>query len=168
MSPHAGGLSMSTRFLELIAAPAIADRRQRARLLWRAPCAPLVTTAGIVSLDLVAAILSASAVHAQPATNGPQSALFSASPTSGPAPLTVKFCSAAGIGIDFGDGKGSGMGVSSSGECPAGMGSSVTHVYTVPGTYQLRGSPCPGSPNSRCGEAADQANTVTITVTPAR
>jgi hypothetical protein len=90
-------------------------------------------------------------------------AFFDAIPTSGPAPLTVRFCASAGIGVDFGDGVSSGMGPPS-GACPRG-GVSVTHTYTAAGVYRLRGFPCPGSQNTNCGEVAQKAAAVVITVT---
>jgi PKD repeat protein len=97
-----------------------------------------------------------------------QAARFSASPTSGNVPLTVAFCADAGIVIEFGDGARSGMGEAPSGACPAGRASYVTHTYTIPGTYQLRATPCPPRGNAVCGEVAQAANAVTITATSGR
>jgi hypothetical protein len=97
-----------------------------------------------------------------------QAASFTASPTLGPAPLTVRFCSSAGITIDFGDGTSGGMGEATRGDCPSGLTSSTTHTYTSPGSYQLRGMPCPGVNAAVCGAAAAQASAVKITVTPAQ
>src|SRR6266705_3519319 len=96
----------------------------------------------------------------------PGAAHFTASPTSGQAPLTVAFCASAGIGIDFGDGTSSAMGMARHGDCPAGSSSHTTHTYTAAGTYQLSGFPCPSSTHgSNCAEMARQASTVKITVT---
>lgn len=94
-----------------------------------------------------------------------EQAYFSASPTSGQAPLTVKFCASAGIGIDFGDGTSSGMGLAQSGDCTAVDASFTTHLYSKPGAYRLRGFPCPGIHASHCEAVARQASALTITVT---
>ena len=95
-----------------------------------------------------------------------QSDQFSASPTSGRAPLTVTFCASAGIAIDFGDGSSSGMSIAQSGECPAGSPMTAKHTYAAAGTFQVHGSPCPVAGANPCGEAARIASTVKITVTP--
>ena len=94
-----------------------------------------------------------------------QSPLFTASPTSGPAPLRVTFCASAGIGIDFGDGGTSGMGIARKDDCPRGGSSFATHTYSMVGTYQLRGFPCPSPHENLCGEVARQASTLKIVVT---
>jgi hypothetical protein len=119
----------------------------------------------ILGLTLIAIIIVTTTGHAQPAESGTQAPHFTASPTSGQAPLTVTFCASAGIGVDFGDGTSS-RGIAPSGACPMGD-VSFTHIYTAAGTYQLRGFPCPSSHDTICGEVARQANTVTITVVPA-
>jgi hypothetical protein len=106
-------------------------------------------------------------VAAQPPTNGRQPAHFSASPISGPAPLTVTFCASAGITIDFGDGSIGGMGNASDRDCPAGDPSYTSHTYRAHGVYRLRGIPCPGIHAAICGDVANQASATTITVTPA-
>jgi hypothetical protein len=124
--------------------------------------------AGLLRTALIATIMAAGTAHAQPTTDGKQSAHFSASAISGPAPLIVRFCASAGVAIDFGDGTRSQMGIAQSGDCMPGDFSSVTHTYTEPGTYQLRGFPCPSQHDAVCGEVARQASAVTITVTPAR
>jgi hypothetical protein len=121
----------------------------------------LVSAAATLALTLIALVMATLVAQAQPTT-------FSASPTSGPAPLTVKFCASAGIGIDFGDGMSSGMGIAQSVDCPAGETSYTTHTYMAPGTYQLRGLPCPSQHDIVCGGVAAQASATTITVTPAR
>lgn len=90
---------------------------------------------------------------------------FTASPTSGQAPLTVTFCASAGIGLNFGDGTLSQMGIAQNDECPEGLTSAVRHTYTAPGTYQLRGFPCPSAHAAICGKVAEMAGTVTIIVT---
>ena len=115
-------------------------------------------------LPLIATMMMAPVVHAQP--GGPPH--FTASPTSGRAPLTVTFCASAGVAIDFGDGTSSAMGLAQSGDCPVGGTSHIKHIYTAAGTYQLRGAPCPGSQNTNCGEVAMQASAVKIIVTPAQ
>jgi hypothetical protein len=97
-----------------------------------------------------------------------QAASFSATPTSGRAPLTVRFCASAGITIDFGDETSGGMVEATRGECPSGLTASTTHTYTSPGSYQLRGIPCPGVNAAACGAAAAQANAVKITVMAAQ
>jgi hypothetical protein len=107
-------------------------------------------------------IVASAVVHAQPT---PPS--FTATPTSGRAPLMVKFCAMAGITIDFGDGASSGMDIAQSSDCPTGFGSYTTHTYATAGVYQLRGIPCPGVNAAVCGAAADQASAVKITVTSA-
>ncbi len=89
---------------------------------------------------------------------------FAAFPTSGPAPLTVKFCASAGIAIDFGDGTSSAMGKTQNGDCPGNVHSYTSHTYPIPGTYHLHGFPCP-SHNSMCGAVAKKANMITIIVT---
>ena len=108
---------------------------------------------------IIATMMMAPAVRAQPP-------YFTASPTSGRAPLTVTFCASAGIAIDFGDGTSSAMGMAQSGDCLAGSTSYVKHIFTAAGTYQLRGFPCPSPHDSICGEVAQQASAVTIAVTP--
>jgi hypothetical protein len=95
----------------------------------------------------------------------PQAPQFTASPTSGQAPLTVTFCASAGIGLNFGDGTVSQMGIAQGDECPKGPTSVVRHTYTAPGTYQIRGFPCPGAHAATCGKVAEMAGTVTIIVT---
>lgn len=91
-------------------------------------------------------------------------AQFTASPTSGTAPLIVKFCAAAGIAIDFGDGTSSGMQAAAPRDCP-GFSNSAFHMYTRAGIYHLRGGPCPSSAlHPECGEAAEEASAVVITV----
>jgi PKD repeat protein len=102
---------------------------------------------------------------AQSIPSGAQTAHFTASPRSGPAPLTVTFCASAGITIDFGDGTCSGMGTPPSGACAAGD-TYVTHTYVAPGTYQLRGFPCPGVNAAACGSVAEQASAIHIVVGP--
>jgi hypothetical protein len=101
------------------------------------------------------------------AAHGQQRASFSAVPLSGPAPLTVTFCASAGIALDFGDGTGSAMDLAQS-ECPVGSTSHIRHTYGAPGTYHVRGLPCPGSQNTNCGEVAQQASAVMITVVAVR
>jgi hypothetical protein len=103
-----------------------------------------------------------------PALLAQQPASFSATPTSGRAPLTVRFCSSVGISIDFGDGTSGGMGEARAGDCPNDMASHTTHTYTAPGTYQLRGFPCPGVNAAACGQVAQLAGNVKITVTQAQ
>jgi hypothetical protein len=130
-------------------------------------CAPIRLGVLTVWLPLIAILILAPAVHAQP--GGSQPPHFAALPTSGPAPLTVTFCASAGIGIDFGDGTSSGMNIAQNGKngnCPTGGSSYATHIYTVPGTYQLRGFPCPSPNDTICGEVAQQASAVKIAVTP--
>lgn len=96
-----------------------------------------------------------------------QSGQFSASPTSGQAPLTVTFCASAGISIEFGDGDSSGMSVAESGTCPVGSPMTARHTYASAGTFQLRGFPCPSAADENpCAEVARIAGTVKITVTP--
>ena len=95
----------------------------------------------------------------------PSAPYFSASPASGPAPLTVKFCASAGIGIDFGDGTSGGMGPAHAADCAKPAAVFTTHVYEKPGTYKLGGFPCPGVNAAQCGAVADQAKTLTVTVT---
>jgi PKD domain len=119
---------------------------------------------------LIAALAALGALGAPSAAKDAQkeaqSVQFTASPTSGPAPLTVKFCASAGISIVFGDGTSSGMGSAQDGNCSAGLSWYTSHTYTAPGTYRLRGFPCPSSMfHTECGQAAAQANGVIITVT---
>jgi hypothetical protein len=95
-----------------------------------------------------------------------QSPFFSAAPTSGPAPLTVTLCASAGIVIDFGDGSRSGLGMPPNGVCPTAGSVFAKHTYTTPGTYQLRGFPCPSPHAEVCEEVAQQASKVSITVMP--
>lgn len=122
----------------------------------------------LIPMVSVGTIPNSSTTHAQPAANDAQYTQFTASPTSGVAPLTVRFCASAGISLDFGDGSGSGMGVPLNGDCPPGLSTYVSHTYTVPGTYHLRGLPCPSSMlHPECGQAAAQAGLVTIAVTGA-
>ena len=97
-----------------------------------------------------------------------QSAHFSASPSSGVAPLTVKFCASAGIGIDFGDGTSGSMGIAQKGDCPPEAFSYTTHTYREPGQYRLRGFPCPSAHDVVCGQVARLASAITITVMAAR
>ena|SRR5579883_1627579 len=113
----------------------------------------LSATASIVVVLALAPAVSAAAASAR----------FLASPTSGRAPFTVKFCASAGIAIDFGDGASSGMGIAPAGACPADAPMYVTHVYGAPGKYRLHGSPCP-VPDRACGVVAERANAVTIIV----
>jgi PKD repeat protein len=108
-------------------------------------------------------IQATTAAHAQPAEL--QTIIFTVSPTSGRAPLTVTFCASAGIAIDFGDRTSSGMGVAPSGVCPEGAASYVTHTYATAGSYQLHGSPCPSAHSAVCGGVAMLANAVRIIVT---
>jgi hypothetical protein len=121
---------------------------------------PSVGHVGRIGL-IVSAIIMASAARAQPS----QPPAFTATPISGRAPLTVKFCATAGIGIDFGDGTSSGMGMAQRGDCPAGVNSYATHTYVTAGIYQLRGFPCPGVNAASCGAVAAQASAIRITVT---
>jgi hypothetical protein len=107
------------------------------------------------------------ALSAWPTGATAQAAHFDASPTSGTAPLTVRFCASVGIAIDFGDGTSSAMGMPPSGTCPVGEVYS-THTYVAPGTFNLRGLPCPGSLNTNCGEVSQKASAVVITVTAAQ
>ena len=108
------------------------------------------------------------AVGAQPAEAIAQTVHFAAAPIAGPTPLIVRFCASAGINIDFGDGTSSGMQGGRNGDCPAGLSYFVSHTYTAPGIYHLRGFPCPSSMlHPECGEAAGQASSVTVTVTGA-
>ena len=103
----------------------------------------------------LAVILAIFAALVAPGPCGAQSERFTASPTSGPAPLTVTFCASAGIVINFGDGTSGSMGIAQSGECPAGSLSVVRHTYAAAGTYQLSGLPCPSSTHGEsCGEVA--------------
>jgi len=120
-------------------------------------------------LALAAALSTIAAPCAQTTANDPRSVYFAASPTSGPAPLTVKFCASAGIGLDFGDGTSSGMGIAQAGDCPAAGSLMTTHTYTAPGTFQVTGRPCPSSSHAAsCAEVARQASSTTITVAPTR
>ena len=121
---------------------------------------------GFVAMPIIAAAGIVAAAHAQPTTDGKQAPYFTASPISGPAPLTVTFCSSAGIGVDFGDGTYS-MGPAPTGACQSGQ-SGFTHTYTQPGNYQLRGAPCPSPHDVVCGGTAEQASAVKITVTSPR
>lgn len=106
--------------------------------------------------------------RAQLAESHAQATQFFAVPTSGRLPLSVTFCASAGIAIDFGDGTSVGMGPAPAGACPAGLSTYALHTYAAPGAYHLRGSPCPSSVlHPGCGEAAVQANEVTITVSGA-
>jgi hypothetical protein len=131
---------------------------------WLDLLAPSLALSGIrLSPNAIVIILIATiAAHSQ------QAVQFSASPLSGPAPLMVTFCSSAGIAIDFGDGTISAMELAQGSDCPAGASSHVRHTYAAPGTYQVRGLPCPGSQNTNCGEAARLASAVRIDVTPTR
>jgi hypothetical protein len=125
-----------------------------------------MTTIRTFGLTLIAGIMTMSV---STVTSHTQPAQFTASPINGKAPLTVTFCSVAGIGIDFGDGTSSGMDMAQSGDCPAGgsFTSMVRHTYTAAGSYQLRGFPCPSSTHgNECGQVARQASAVKITVTP--
>jgi len=82
--------------------------------------------------------------------------------------LTVKFCSSAGIVINFGDGTSSGMGAARDSDCPTGFSSFASHTYAAHGIYRLRGFPCPSSKlHPACAEAAAQASAMTIEVTGA-
>jgi hypothetical protein len=115
----------------------------------------------------LAVILAIVAAVVEPGPCRAQSERFTASPTSGRAPLTVTFCASAGIVINFGDGTSGSMGIAQSGECPAGSLSVARHTYAAAGAYQLSGLPCPSSTHgASCGEVARQAGTVTINVTP--
>ena len=100
-----------------------------------------------------------------------KTARFTASPATGRAPLTVTFCSAAGISLNFGDGATSGFGLAKRGDCRL-LGATavmVRHTYAKPGTYQLRGMPCPGSSGADvCAAVAQQANGMKIIVRPQR
>jgi hypothetical protein len=126
----------------------------------------LMTKTFAFGLALSTMIMTTNLVQAQ--TTELQPPRFTASPIIGPAPLTVKFCASAGIGIDFGDGTTGGMGIARSGECTEGEPSYVTHTYVAAGTYQLRGFPCPSPHGAICGGVAQQAGEVRITVTPSR
>jgi hypothetical protein len=121
----------------------------------------------MAGIAAVATIVGGAASRAQ-SPGDVQSVHFTATPSSGSAPLTVKFCASAGISIDFGDGTGSGMRGASSGDCPSGLGWYTLHTYAAPGTYRLRGFPCPSSRlHPECGLSATAASQVTITVTRA-
>jgi hypothetical protein len=120
---------------------------------------------GIVSGFAFAAISVTAQAQIGTQTQTAPAPHFAASPTSGRAPLTVTFCASAGIGLNFGDGTLSQLGIAQSGECPADLTSSVRHTYTAPGTYQLRGFPCPGAHGAICGKVAEMAGTVKIIVT---
>jgi hypothetical protein len=139
---------------------AVATGREPSR--WRSR---VISRIGLALAILVAAF---SIVGNGPTMASPEWAVrFTASPELGPAPLTVAFCAAAGIAIDFGDGTSSGMQMSSPGDCPPGLANYASHTYREPGAYRLRGVPCPSSAlHPECGQAAEQANSVTITVTP--
>jgi len=127
----------------------------------------MTATSLVFRLIVGGMIVAAVAADTQQARSEPAS--FIASPTSGPAPLTVKFCASAGISINFGDGAGSGMGASPRGACPSEAPMYATHVYAAPGSYRLLGSPCPSAGGDNvCGEVAQQASAVTIAVTPHR
>ncbi|MDP3646282.1 MAG: PKD domain-containing protein [bacterium] len=75
---------------------------------------------------------------------GSTSQTFSASPTSGSAPLVVSFSgtvNSAGYSIDFGDGTSSGDVRCGHGGCPTSPSSSsvnTTHTYNFPGTYTAK------------------------------
>ena len=143
--------------------------RSAKRLLRTRRCRCCFTMFGRIS-SAAAMVMFAllGAVGGQPSEAIAQTVHFTAAPSAGPAPLTVKFCASAGIVIDFGDGIRSGMQGARSGDCPAGLSTFVLHTYTAPGTYHLRGFPCPSSMlNPECGEAAGQAATVNVTVTRA-
>jgi len=121
----------------------------------------ILTLALLLMLPCGAARLSA-------APGAADAAKFAAYPTSGPAPLTVKFCAFAGISIDFGDGSSSGLGKAKSGDCPGDAPLVTTHSYGTPGVYRIGGAPCPSAElHPLCGEVANLANTITITVTRA-
>jgi len=125
---------------------------------WLGLIAPTLALSGIrLSPSAIFIILIATT-----AAHGQQAVQLSASPLSGPAPLTVTFCSSAGIAIDFGDGTISAMDLAQGNECPTGASSHVQHTYAAPGTYQVRGLPCPGSQNTNCGETARLASAVRI------
>jgi PKD repeat protein len=109
--------------------------------------------------------VATSVVYAQPDTALAQTPYFSAAPMSGNAPLTVTFCASVGIALDFGDGVSAAMGMAPSGECPAGVTSSIRHTYAAAGIYQVRGLPCPGSMYTTCGLVAQMASAIQITVT---
>ena len=127
----------------------------------------MTATSLVFSLIAGGVIVAAVAADTQRARSEP--ARFIASPTSGSAPLLVKFCASAGIAINFGDGAGSGLGAPPRGVCPSEAPMYATHVYTAPGIYRLVGSPCPSaSGGDVCGEVAQQASAVTIVVTPRR
>jgi len=98
------------------------------------------------------------------AAQSPSPDYFSASPISGKAPLIVKFCASAGIGIDFGDGTSAGMGIAPEGTCPQPGSAFTTHKYENTGAYKLKGFPCPGGNAIHCGAVASQANAITIEV----
>ena len=86
-----------------------------------------MTMIRIFGLILIASIM---AIPVSTGTSHTQPAGFIASPTFGKAPLTVTFCSIAGVGIDFGDGTSSGMDMAQSGDCPAGSSfTSMVEAY---------------------------------------
>ena len=115
---------------------------------------------------IIGVVSSATFAGAQAASaQAPDSTYFSASPTSGKAPLIVKFCASSGIGIDFGDGTSGGMGVAPDGTCPRPESAFTTHSYEHPGAYKLKGFPCPGVNAASCGAVAGQANAIAIEVT---
>jgi hypothetical protein len=127
---------------------------------------PLKLGIGACGVLFFASIAAGEVAAGPGAVYDTRSSQFNASPTSGSAPLTVKFCAIAGISIDFGDGTSGGMGVARSGDCPIGLLSYTSHTYTAPGLYRLHGSPCPSSVlHPACAEASQLAGTVSITVT---
>lgn len=98
---------------------------------------------------------------------------FSATPTSGPAPLTVQFSASSGGFIDFGDGTSRPMTpsavlcVQNATNCQSG-GTSATHTYASAGTYTaklIKKAICNAPPGVFCSLAADEVlGTATITV----
>jgi PKD repeat protein len=127
-----------------------------------------ISTFGLAVIATMMAMAVGDAQTPKTATPSSGVAYFTAAPTSGQAPLTVTFCAFAGIAIDFGDGTSSAMGMAQGGDCPAGASSMTKHTYVAAGSYQLNGFPCPSSAHGMiCGEVAQQAGTVKITVTPA-
>src|SRR3954468_6337833 len=116
-----------------------------------------------LTIILACSLATASAAEQWAQVETTPVAYFGASPTSGKAPLVVTFCATAGIGVDFGDGTTAGLSQGPTGICRTG-GLSATHTYAAAGIYRVKGFPCPGSHNTDCGEVANQASAVVITV----
>ena len=98
---------------------------------------------------------------------------FSASPTSGTAPLNIVFTTnVSGSTVVFGDGTSAPVtancltGLNGSRNCDTGS-YLTTHTYTTPGTYTatLRGTQCPSTPGLSCAQVITTLGTATITVT---